>query len=427
MRKLKKDLTLFDLVFYGVGIILGAGVYVLIGHATAEAGSGVWLSFVIAAVIASFTGLSYAELSSLYPKDAAEYMFVKTAFKNTTVGFVIGWLTFFMTIVAGSVVALGFGGYFHSLTGISEVAAAAGLIVVFTAINYMGIKISSRLNILLTSVTLFGLLLIIAIGLPYIGSVDYFVMPTGFIGVFGAAAIVFFAYLGFDEIVNVAEEAKNARKNIPKAIMISVVVTTIIYILVSLSAISVVPWQEIGASSTPLALVASQALGPAAGTVLSVVALFATAGTVLILIIAASRMIFGMAEYGVMPKVLMKLSRRSTPYIAILVIAFVSLAFISYNEIKNIALLVDFSAFFVFALINLSAIILRFTHPTAKRAFKTPINIGKLPLLPMMGFLISSYMLLQFEVTMIWYGIMVMVAGYIFYKFYEEDIEKGKI
>ncbi len=421
MRKLKKELTLFDLVFYGIGIILGAGVYVLIGHATAAAGSGVWISFVIAAIIASFTGLSYAELSSMYPRDAAEYTFVKTAFRNTTTGFVVGWLTFFMTIVAASVVALGFGEYLRSLTGINGTIGAAALIVIFAVTNYMGIKASSRLNIALTSVTLLGLLMIITIGLPALGSVDYFSMPNGLMGVFGAAAIVFFAYLGFDEIVNVSEETKNAKKNVPKAIIISVIITTAIYILVSLSAISVVPWQELGASNTPLALVASKGTGPLAGVLLSVFALFATASTVLILMIAASRMIFGMAEYGVMPKALLKLGRHSTPYVSIALITAVSLAFVLYGEMKNIALLVDFSAFFVFALINLSALMLRFTRPDTKRPFRIPINIGQLPLLPTLGFLISSYMLLQFEVSLIWYGIMVMIAGYIFYKFFEEE------
>jgi APA family basic amino acid/polyamine antiporter len=421
MDHLKKDLTLFDLIFYGIGIILGAGVYVLIGHATALAGSAVWMSFVLAAVIASFTGLSYAELSSLYPRDAAEYTFVKTAFHDTAIGFVVGWLTFVMTIVAGSVVALGFGQYFSSLTGLGVALSAAGLLIFFGLINYLGIKISSRINIILTLFTVAGLLIIIGIGLPSIGSVNYLETPGGFFGIFGAAAIVFFAYLGFDEIVNVSEEAKSARKNVPKAIIASVAITTIIYILVSLSTVSVVPWQQIGASSIPLALVASHAFGSSAALIISIFALFATAGTVLILMIAASRMLFGMAEDKVMPKQMLRLSKRKTPYVCIALITVVALAFVAYSEIKSIALLVDFSAFFVFAMINLSVVILRFTQPKSKRVFKVPLSIGNLPVLPLLGFLISGYMLLQFSISMIWYGIMIMIAGYLFYKFFEEE------
>ena len=424
MVKLKRELTLFDLIFYGMGIILGAGIYVLIGHATAEAGSAVWMSFVVAAIIASFTGLSYAELSSMYPKDAAEYTYVKTAFKDTTTGFVIGWLTFVMTIIAGAVVSLGFGQYLNSLTGISAVAGAAGLIILLAALNYFGIKLSSRINIILTSMTLLGLLIVIAIGLPHIGSVDYFESPKGFLGIFGAAAIVFFAYLGFDEIVNVSEETKNAKRNIPKSIVICVAITTAIYILVSLAAVSVVPWQLLAESGAPMALVAQQGFGTSAGTLLGIFALFATSSTVLIMIIAASRMLFGMAEDKAMPKILLKVGKRKTPYVCIMVIAMVSLVFIMYTGIKDIALLVDFSAFFVFAMINLSTIILRFTQPSTKRLFRVPLSIGRMPMLPLLGFLISSYMILHFSIPLIWYGVIIMVAGYVFYKFYEAGKKK---
>ena len=116
MTKLKRDLKLIDLVFYGMGIIFGAGIYVLVGHVASFSGNGVWLSFIIAAVIASFTGLSYAELSSMYPKDAAEYTYVKKAFRNTTAGFIIGWLTFFTMTIAAAVVSLGFGQYLQGDT-----------------------------------------------------------------------------------------------------------------------------------------------------------------------------------------------------------------------------------------------------------------------------------------------------------------------
>lgn len=420
MEHLKRDLSLFDLIFYGIGIILGAGIYVLIGHATAIAGNAVWLSFVLAAIVASFTGLSYAELGSMYPKDAAEYTFVKTAFKDTTTGFVIGWLTFFMTIVAGAAVALGFGQYLFSLTGLSIVAGAAGIILVFAIINYLGIKISAKLNTILASVTILGLLLIIAIGLPSIGSVDYFQTPGGVFGIIGAATLVFFAYLGFDEIVNVAEEAKNAKRNVPKAIILSIIITTLIYILVAVSVVSVVNWQEIGASDTPLALVAARSFGDSAGSILSIFALFATASTVFILMIAGSRMLYGMAEDKAMPEVLVRVDRkRKTPYVCIAVITIIALSFVFYAGLKDIALLVDFSAFFVFALINLSAFILRLTQPDAKRIFKTPLSIGNIALTPLFGFLISAYMLFQFELSLIWTGIIVMVIGYMFYKFME--------
>jgi len=184
MSNLKKELRLIDLVFYGMGIIFGAGVYVLVGHATSFAGNGVWLSFIVAAVIASFTGLSYAELSSMYPKDAAEYTYVKKAFKNTTAGFIIGWLTFFTMTIAAAVVSLGFGQYLQGFTGVDPIVSAACLLVVFAFVNYLGIKMSSRLNILLTTFAVLGLLVIIYIGIPFIGSVNYFDIQGGIFGIF---------------------------------------------------------------------------------------------------------------------------------------------------------------------------------------------------------------------------------------------------
>ena len=419
MTKLKRDLKLIDLVFYGMGIIFGAGIYVLVGHVASFSGNGVWLSFIIAAVIASFTGLSYAELSSMYPKDAAEYTYVKKAFRNTTAGFIIGWLTFFTMTIAAAVVSLGFGQYLQGFTGFNPVVSAACLLIIFGFVNYLGIKMSSKLNIFLTAFAVIGLLIIIYVGIPFIGSVNYFDIQGGIFGIFGGAAVAFFAYLGFDEIVNVAEETKDAKKNIPKAIIISVAITKVVYILVSLAAVSVVPWQELGASSTPLALVASNAFGASAGSILGIFALFATSSTVLILLIAGSRMLFGLAEDHVMPRFFIKTGKRKTPYFCILIITVVALASVLYGEIKSIALLVDFGAFFTFALINLSAIVLRFTEPKTKRQFRIPLSIGRLPLLPTAGFLISSYMLLQFEINLVWISVIIMISGYIFYKFLE--------
>src|SRR3989338_9124531 len=297
-------------------------------------------------------------------------------------------LTLFDLVFYGVCIILGFGQYLSSLTGIGTIAGAAMLIVFFAFLNYTGIKMSSRVNIILTSLTVLVLLMIIAIGIPHLGSVDYFESPKGFIGIFGAAALVFFAYLGFDEIVNVSEEAKNAKRNVPKSIIISVAITTVIYILVSLAAVSVVPWQTLGQSGTPMALVAEQGIGASGGFLLAIFALFATASTVLILMIAASRMLFGMAEDRVMPKALLKVGKRKTPWVCISIIAAVSLIFIMYTGMKDIALLVDFSAFFVFAMINLSCLLLRFTQPKTKRIFRTPLSIGRLPILPLLGFLI---------------------------------------
>ena len=150
MAELKRHLGLFHTTMYGVGLILGAGIYALIGDAAGEAGNSVWISFVLAAVSAIFTGLSYAELSSMYPKAAAEYSFVKNAFGNNFVAFLVGWLTLFVAVISAAAIALGFGGYLTQLFQIPIVLGAILIITILTFVNYFGIRESSSMNIIFT-------------------------------------------------------------------------------------------------------------------------------------------------------------------------------------------------------------------------------------------------------------------------------------
>jgi APA family basic amino acid/polyamine antiporter len=149
-NKLKKALGLFELSLYGIGIILGAGIYSLIGVGAGIAGNAIWISFVFAAIIAAFTGLSYAELSSIYPKEAAEYNYTKNAFQKKNLSFIVGWLMVLASVVAAVTVAFGFAGYFTHLFGGEITLTAAFLILFLSSINYIGIKESSTFNILST-------------------------------------------------------------------------------------------------------------------------------------------------------------------------------------------------------------------------------------------------------------------------------------
>src|SRR3989344_6019016 len=170
MPELKKELSLFQTTFYGIGIILGAGIYVLIGEAAGIAGNAVWLSFGIAALIAAFTGLSYAELSSMYPKDAAEYVYAQNAFGKPWFSFGIEWVMVFTGIVSAATVALGFGRYFNYLFGFDIIIAAILLVMVLSLLNYKGIKESANFNLVSTIIEMLGLLIIIAIGFLFFGN-----------------------------------------------------------------------------------------------------------------------------------------------------------------------------------------------------------------------------------------------------------------
>lgn len=417
---LKRELSLFQVVLYGLGVIIGAGIYVLIGRAAGMAGNSLWIAYIIAAVIASLTGLSYAELSSMFPRSGAEYVYTRKAFSSKIFSFSISWFIIFIGAVSAATVALGFGGYFQNIFGTPMVLNASVLIILLSFLNFYGLKESMKLNLLLVAVTVGGLLLIIFLGIPYMGSVNYFDMKFGFEGVMAAAAFIFFAYLGFEDIVNISEEAKKPRSAVPKAIIISVLITTILYVLVSISAVSILPWQELAKSPAPLADVAGAVIPNSSGA-FSIFALVATASTVLIFLIAYSRMLYGMTEEHSLPKIFSSLHpSRRTPWVAIFSLMFVALLFVFVGDIKTVASITDFGAFLIFSFVNLSLIWLRYKEPAVERGFRVPINIGVFPVLPFIGLLFNVVMLFQFDWSIVLLSIAIIASGAIVYKFLDD-------
>jgi len=422
MPELRRALNLFETSVYGIGIILGAGIYVLIGEAASITGNSLWISFLFTALIASFTGLSYAELSSMFPKSAAEFIYVKNAFKSRYFPFVLGLLVIFTEVFAGATVALGFGGYLHSfLLGSMEIPViliAILLVFALSLLNFYGIRESARLNVVFTLIEAGGLIFIVYLGLGYVGSVNYLEMSGGFKGIFSAAALIFFAYLGFEEMVNIAEETKNAEKNIPRAIIISLVITTLLYILVSISAVSIVPWQTLGESKAPLADVAETAM-PGSSSILTFIALFATLNTVLIILVVTSRMFYGIAKNT---KIFRPLSlvhpKRRTPWVAVFVTMFLVMALTLIGNVNFVALAADLGAFLIFFTVNVSLIVLRYKKPEVERPFKVPLNVGKFPIIPAMGTLTRLFMVLHFEWNVILITILILFLGFVtFYLF----------
>jgi transcription elongation GreA/GreB family factor len=196
--ELRRELGLVAVTLSGVGIILGAGIYVLIGKAAGLAGNAVWISFAFSALIAVLTGLSYAELSSLFPRASAEYEYTKRAFHDR-IAFIVGWLVILSGLIGTSTVALGFGGYLGDLCGIQPLVSAVILIAALSLVIFCGIKESAWFAIISTLIEAVGLVFIIFIGIPFLGNVDYFEMPHGFKGVLEASALIFFAYIYITE------------------------------------------------------------------------------------------------------------------------------------------------------------------------------------------------------------------------------------
>ena len=412
---LKKELGLFTTTFYGIGIILGAGIYVLVGKAAGLAGNSVWISFLIAALIAAFTGLSYAELSSMFPRDSGEYYYAMRSF-GKKIAFVTGYMVIVTGVIAAAAVSLGFSGYFSSLFNLDHlIYISIGLVLLFSIVNFIGIKQSAWLNVFFTVCGICGLLAIIAFGFKHIGRVNYLESVDGASGVLSAAALIFFAFIGFESIVKLSEETKHAKKIIPKALILSILITMVIYVLVALSAISIVGWEKLAASNAPLADVAAAAFGSKAFLVLAITALFSTANTVLILLIATSRLVYGMSESRCLPAFLSKVHPRTlTPYYAIIAVMLLTMLFGLVGDIMLVAEATNFAVFLTFAVVNLSVIILRYKEPLLKRDFRVPLNLGRFPVLPVLGALTSIFMIFHLEKKIILVGLGITALGFVF-------------
>ncbi len=408
---LHRRLGLFATTLAGVGVILGAGIYVLVGVAAKQAGNMVWLSFLLAAIVAGFTGISYARLSRLRPKDAPEFQYLNLAFGKIP-AFLAGWLIIWATVISAAAVALGFGGYLEHLFGIYGLWGAIGLIVISSFIVFLGVGQSALLAGILTAVEAIGLIIIISIGIPSLGEVNLLETPAGFMGVVGSASLVFFAYLGFEGMANLSEEMKNPVRDLPKAMLLSLGIGTFFYILVSIAAVSVLGWEALSQSNAPLAAVAAQALGDKADLVLTWIALASTANTVLLLLFASSRALWAMSCAGVLPMGLCVIgTKRRTPWLAILIVGSITVAFSLIRSIENIAEFTNFAVLLAFAGVNTAAVKI-FARDNPNRRFK---HFWLDIILPVMGILTS----LGLAVTLGWaaalFGAALLATGFIVY------------
>jgi amino acid transporter len=420
---LKRELGLLEVTLSGIGIILGAGIYVLIGQGAALAGNALWISFIISAIIALMTCLSYAELSSLFPRAGAEYDYVANAF-NTHLAFVIGFLIVLSGVLAASTVALGFGGYLMSLVTIPARISAFLLIIVLMLILSYGIKETAWVIIISTFIEIAGLAVIIFIGIPFLGTVDYFDIPHGVSGLLAASALIFFAYQGFESMVKFSEETKRPETTIPKALVIALLISSVIYVLVALCAVSLLNWQELSVSQAPFSDIISTQYGSGAVIAISIIALFATGNTVLLSLFASSRILYGMAGSLALPRLLAVVHpQKKTPWIAILVCALIAIVFLLPGDIAFVANLTNFTLFLTFIVINASVIVLRYRLPGIKRPFRVPLSIGKFPLIPFFGLLSSVFLLFEQDVVVLILGACLTIIG-IFLSFLKINDEK---
>jgi APA family basic amino acid/polyamine antiporter len=408
---LRRSLNLVETTLAGIGIILGAGVYALVGAVAGEAGNGIWLSFVIAAVVAAVIGLCYAELASMFPHSGADHEYTRQALGSRP-AFVVGWLMVVGNVIAAATVALGFGGYLGSLVDIDPTIAAIAALAVAMVIAFIGVEETVKVMILGTLVEVGGLVLVIAIGIPHMPDADLTSFDKGASGVLGGAALVMFAYIGFNEIATLAEETEDPTRTVPLAMLLSIAITTVLYILVAISAVSVVGDEALAASDAPLAEVADEVLGSRARDAVAIIALFSTANTMLLLLVAASRMIYGMVKTEALPRFLaLVYPRRQTPVRAIAVSMLLASAFAATGELAFVAGATNFAIYVAFATACVSLLVLRYKQPALPRPFRAPLTLGRLPLLPLLGLALVALQVANLETDVLVLGVGLFLSG----------------
>jgi amino acid transporter len=347
--------------------------------------------------VALLTGFSYAEMTTSFPRAGAEYLYLRRAFPQSDwAAFGVGLLILMGGAATAATVAVAFGGYLKSFIDVPVRLSALTLLVACTAFNIWGLRESSWINILFTIIEVSGLFLVIAAGMTQ-GGLHEPLLTSPSQGVFSAAAIVFFVYLGFEGIANLSEEARDPSRDLPRAIFYSIGITTILYLLVSLAVIVLATPSELASSEAPLAL-AIQKAWPGATGMLSAIAIFATANTVLISLIASSRLAFSMGRDGEIPSIFgALLPGRDTPWIAATLMLAMSMALVPIGNIKILAELSSFAALLAFLAANLALIIVRYRLPDLPRPFRVPLTIGHMPLLPLIAIASICLLLANFD------------------------------
>lgn len=410
---LERALGLPQVTAAGVGIIIGAGIYVLIGEAAGEAGNALWMSFLLAAVLCTVTGFSYAELASMFPSAGAEFDYTRQALPEW-VAFLVGWVMVVGLVVAAGTVSLGFGRYFGEFIDVDARFPAMGLLIALFVLGASGMRHSGRVILALSAVQVGGLLSVIIFSVPFIGDRDL-TASHGSQGIVGAAALVFFAFIGFDEVITLAEETQNPTRTVPRALLAALGISAALYAATAVAAVSVLGADALAASDRPLADVVDAAVGSGGATGIAIAALISTTNTTLLCLTAASRLTFGMARSRALPGTFAHVTRRSRVPLRALVVATLLAGLCALSgKVNLIAQVTDFSVYLVFVAVNVSVIVLRWRRPAIARPIRSPLALGRVPLLPLVGLASVGLLLPALDREALVVGTAVCLAGMAF-------------
>jgi basic amino acid/polyamine antiporter, APA family len=363
---LRRRLGLALLVLYGTGITVGAGIYVLIGAVAGHAGVYAPWSFVVAAAVMALTVASYAELSTRYPVSAGEAAYVRAAFQSRAFSTAIGLLTIVTGVVSSAAVTLGSAGYIQQFVDLPRGPIVAIIVLALGAVAAWGILESVVLASLFTLIEVGGLVTVIVAGfhagLPIAKTIGH-VPPLNTMilsGIGFGSLLAFFAFIGFEDLANVVEEAKDPHRDIPRAMILTLGISTLLYVLVAAVAVSAGPIERLASSSAPLSLVFREVAGVNPATI-SAIAIVSTLNTILAQMTMAARVIYGIAREGDLPAIFARVHPQTgTPLIATACIAAAVVPLALFVPLTRLAEGTSLATLALFALVNLALLRLRY-------------------------------------------------------------------
>lgn len=447
-QKLKRSLGPLHLIIMGIGAIIGAGIFIVTGIASATSGPSLIISFIIAALACSLTALCYAEMASMITITGGIYTYTQVTIGEIG-AWIVGWIGILQYIIAGSAVAIGWSSYtvgFLASMGIILPAFltasphAGGLmnlpafliVIILSLILVRGTQESARVNAFFVFIKLAVILLFIVVGYNFINPANYHPFaPNGVSGIFQGAAMVFFAYIGFDTIASAAEETKNPQKALPIGIIGSLAICSLIYILVTGIMNGMVNFSMFANSEAPVMLALQSVGANWATTIITIGAIAGLTTVILVNLFVVPRLIFAMSRDELLPNKLAKVHDKfKSPAISILIVGGISAVISAFFPLGEIFELVNIAALSAFIFLAISVIYLRKSHPHIERKFKCPL----VPVVPVASViaclaLITQLKTLTIEIFLVWLVLGVVI--YFSYRKYKnskkEDTEQIEI
>ena len=392
MGELARHLNFWDIYLMSLGQIIGAGIFILIGKTAKHANNQTWLAFVIAGILSILSGFSYVELSQVFKSNDAENDYISSVF-GKPVGLVSILILLLIGIFTVTTVALGMGEYIEKKLNLSKTFSAIGIIILFAIVNIAGVKISSDVNKVATNVEFWGLIALIVGAFFSVKNSNIFTMPKSIIPdskVMYGSLIAMFAYMGFETTVRLTKEAKNPERDIPLALITSIITSTILYVAVSWIITNVVGLKNLSKSATPVEDAANAIFGNGAGPIFSFIAFISISNTILLNLLGNSRMLHSLSEEYKILEFLKPINKTTqTPVIAIIVASVLSIMALLFRDIEKTAVFTTSLFFIILALVNMSLVVLHFQKKHDDKFAKTftgKIN-NKFPIIPIVAFL----------------------------------------